>query len=59
MSEIKKAEDGKLARKSEPEHKGPLWIHPYALYAILNMALLIIVGIVVFIALKAGWIPKG
>lgn len=42
----------------EPEHQGPAWKHPYAIYIVLTIVLFLFIVGMGWIALENDWIPK-
>jgi hypothetical protein len=45
-------------RPNEPEHTGPIWKHPYMLYAALTAVLFVFILLMGKLALEQGWIPN-
>ena len=43
--------------EKEPEHTGPAWKHPYALYIVLTVVLAIGLGVVAWLAVTNDWVP--
>lgn len=43
---------------SEPEHKGPLWKHPYVLYILLTTALFALLLSLAWLGMENDWIPR-
>ena len=46
------------ARNPEPEHRGSIWKHPYLIYAVLNLLLFLVLGLIGWMAYENDWIPK-
>lgn len=44
--------------KPEPEHKGPWWAHPYALYVWATVGLFAFLIVMGWLAVSNGWIPE-
>lgn len=58
MTDAKPPESTSHETKAEVEFKGPLWKHPYVLYALINLAIfLFLIGAAVF-AWNSGILPK-
>lgn len=44
--------------KTEPEHKGSIWKHPYLVYVLLTMFLFGFLVLMAVLAWKYQWIPS-
>lgn len=44
--------------RPEPEHEGPIWTHPYAIYVWLTCVLFAVILIAGYLALTNGWLPQ-
>ena len=45
-----------MMRQAEPEHKGPLWKHPYVLYILLTGGLFTLLLTLAWLGYKSGFI---
>lgn len=50
--------DMNSVKKTEPEHEGPIWKHPYMVYVMLNVVLFVFLLIAAYVAWTSGWIPE-
>ena len=48
----------KLTFKTEQEHQGPFWKHPYFLYVMFTTVLFLFLILMAWLAWEYGWIPN-